>query len=228
LNDIAQNISMLNFIHSAKAIGLLNVLLLGQMLIAAPVPPTIAQSLNCTNPQTQSEMNACEGQRWKTADRALNRTYQTLLPKLSSSRRQQLRTAQLNWISFRDRECEFAGSAFEGGSMQPLIVAGCQANLTNQRTAELNAYLTGKGLPARSKNYTQSDRKLNQQYQNLKRELDDARKRQLERAEQAWINYRDTACAFEASGGGNAARTNCLIRLTEQRTQRLQEYESFR
>ncbi|XGV98332.1 MAG: lysozyme inhibitor LprI family protein [Leptolyngbya sp. BL-A-14] len=189
---------------------------------AAAAQP-VAQQPNCNNAQTQTDMNICSGMSYETADRALNRTYQALLPKLSASRRQKLADAQLQWIKFRDTECDFYGSEAEGGTMQPMLVAGCKDQITQQRTADFTAYSAGKSL-AVSSNYKTADQRLNQRYQQLLQRLEPSRKQKLETAELAWIAFRDSACSFEASGGGNAARNQCLTRLTVQRNQQLQGY----
>ena len=183
----------------------------------------IAQQPDCNNPSTQTVMNLCAGLSYEEADRALNRAYQALVPNLSAMRRQKLTDAQLRWIKFRDTECTFAGSEADGGSMQPMLISGCKAQITQQRTTDLEAYLSGRQRTS-SVSYKIADRQLNQLYQKLRQGLEVDRKRKLETAEFAWIAFRDSACGFEASGGGNAARNQCLTRLTIQRNQQLQEY----
>ena len=42
----------------------------------------------------------------------------------------------------------------------------------------------------------------------------------------AGVAVPDSAYGFEASSGGNAARNQCLTRLTNQRNQQLQDYLS--
>lgn len=188
----------------------------------AAVQP-VAQQPNCNNAQTQTDMNICAGMSYETADRTLNRTYQTLVPKLSTARRQKLADAQLRWIKFRDTECTFYGSEAEGGTMQPMLISGCKDQLTQQRTADFTAYFAGKS-PAVSGNNKTADQRLNRRYQQLLQRLEPNRKQKLETAEFAWIAFRDSACSFEASSGGNAARNQCLTRLTLQRNQQLQGY----
>jgi uncharacterized protein YecT (DUF1311 family) len=210
----------------STALGSLAVVAIaGPLLTASPATSAqwLTQQPNCNDAQTQAEMNICAGLSHEKADRALNRTYQALVPKLATSRRQKLTDAQLRWITFRDTECAFYGSEAEGGSMQPMLIAGCKDQLTQRRTADLNAYLVGKS-PASSSNYQTADRRLNQLYQQLLKRLEPDRKGKLETAELAWIAFRDAACGFEASGGGNAARNQCLTRLTNQRNQQLQGY----
>jgi len=101
----------------------------------------LAQRPNCNNPQTQSEMNICASIAYQNADRKLNQVYRQLLPKLSASRKQKLISAQQAWIKFRDSSCEFETSAYEGGSIAPMIYSNCLADVTEQRTKDLQRYL---------------------------------------------------------------------------------------
>lgn len=184
----------------------------------------LAQAPNCKNPQTQAEMNACEGLRWQRADRELNRVYQLVIPKVVGARRQKLVNAQQAWLKFRESECDFSSSYAEGGTMQPGLIAACRAEITQQRTAELNSYSQGKIPKALGNNYRSSDNKLNQIYQQLKQRLSGSRQKKLENAESAWIKFRDSGCEFEGSSGGNTVKNTCLIRTTEQRIKQLEEH----
>ena len=106
----------------------------------------LAQRPNCNNPQTQSEMNICASIAYQNADRKLNQVYRQLLPKLSAARKQKLIAAQQAWIKFRDSSCEFERSAYEGGSMAPMIYGFCLAAVTEQRTKDLRRYLEDSDL----------------------------------------------------------------------------------
>ncbi len=106
-----------------------------------PAGVRVAQRPNCNDPQTQSEMNACAGISYQSADRKLNQVYQQLLPKLSAQRKPKLVAAQQAWIKFRDASCVFERSEVEGGSMAPMIYSGCLATVTQQRTKDLERYL---------------------------------------------------------------------------------------
>ena len=106
----------------------------------------LAQRPNCNNPQTQSEMNICASIAYQNADRKLNQVYRQLLPKLSAARKQKLISAQQAWIKFRDSSCEFERSAYEGGSLAPMIYGNCLAAVTEQRTKDLRRYLEDSDL----------------------------------------------------------------------------------
>lgn len=111
--------------------------------IVPPQPPAlqVAQQPNCKDPQTQVEINTCAGIEYQNADKRLNQVYQQLMPKLSAARRQKLILAQRAWINFRDANCEFERSQFEGGTMAPAAQVGCMAQLTKARTAQLDQYI---------------------------------------------------------------------------------------
>ncbi|WP_193194253.1 lysozyme inhibitor LprI family protein [Nostoc sp. MG11] len=77
--------------------------------------------------------------------------------------------------------------------------------------------------------YQNTDKKLNQVYQQLLPKLERSRRQKLTTAQQAWIKFRDTSCEFEKSRyeGGSIIPTvyfTCLEKTTKQRTQQLQEY----
>ncbi|MEH2237325.1 lysozyme inhibitor LprI family protein [Nostoc sp.] len=115
------------------------------MTIAGTTPDLpemrLVQKLNCNNPQTQTAINECTKLSYQNADKKLNRVYQQLLPTLESSRKQKLITAQFAWIKFRDTNCEFERSRYEGGSIAPTIYFGCLENSTKLRTQQLQEYL---------------------------------------------------------------------------------------
>ncbi|MFW9263772.1 lysozyme inhibitor LprI family protein [Nostoc sp. CALU 546] len=115
------------------------------MTIAATTPDLprmlLVQKLNCNNPQTQTAINECTKLSYQNADKKLNQVYQQLLLILERSRKQKLIAAQLAWIKFRDSNCEFERSRYEGGSIAPTIYFGCLEKTTKLRTQELQEYL---------------------------------------------------------------------------------------
>ena len=97
----------------------------------------------CRDPQSQAEMNMCAAKRFKAADAELNRVYNRLVSKLGddAGRLARLKTAEVSWLKYRDDNCEYEGSAFEGGSMKPLIYSSCLERMTKARTAELRGQI---------------------------------------------------------------------------------------
>ncbi len=153
----------------------------------------------------------------------MNQTYQQLVPRLAAAPRSQLVSAQLAWIEFRDAECRYAGSFMEGGSAQPLLVAGCLISLTQQRHQDLKKYLRGQLPRVDNQSYTTVDQTLNQVYQQLN-QRSEVQLGSLENAELHWMTFRDRACDFEQSSGSTTAKNRCLVRLTVQQITQLRQY----
>ncbi|HST58217.1 MAG TPA: lysozyme inhibitor LprI family protein [Longimicrobium sp.] len=114
-------------------------------LLAAGAPACLAAQDGksvCPDARTQHEMNVCAAQELARADRVLNERYPELVRTMPPVQLELLRTAQRAWIRFRDAECAYQASVFEGGSMQPMVRSSCLARLTEERAAELGEMLT--------------------------------------------------------------------------------------
>jgi uncharacterized protein YecT (DUF1311 family) len=90
-----------------------------------------------------------------------------------------------------------------------------------QTTTEMNV--------CADRDYQAADQKLNQVYRQLQAKLSGKQKQRMTNAQLAWIKFRDTNCNYEKGQfeGGTMAGpivTSCLARMTEQRTQELEEY----
>lgn len=184
-----------------------------------PVGQTTAAALPaCDNPQTQQAMNRCAQSSYAQADAELNRVYQAVKAEQSNSGKQALIKAEVAWLSFRDLDCEFERSQFDGGSMAPMIYSGCLSDRTQTRTAELRR-------PALTdRNYQAADAQLNQTYQSFLAVLSADRKSDLIEAQIAWIEYRDDNCAFETLYSPTAVgETQCLARMSAIRTAQLKQ-----
>jgi uncharacterized protein YecT (DUF1311 family) len=129
--------------------------------ILAFAPLALAQEerqVDCENAMTQSDMNICANQDYEAADKELNAVYRTTMTAMQATDRQlgeidqndvgaveALKKAQRAWIGYRDGQCELAGFEARGGSMEPMLVSGCLADLTRKRTAELKSLTEGLG-----------------------------------------------------------------------------------
>ncbi|WP_420851180.1 lysozyme inhibitor LprI family protein [Rhizobium quercicola] len=113
--------------------------------------------LDCSNAVTQSDMTACSQQDYETADVALNAAYRKTMARAQAMDKdladlgdgmvgavEALKAAQRAWIAYRDAQCELAGFEARGGTMEPMLVAGCLAELTTKRTDELKAALADR------------------------------------------------------------------------------------
>lgn len=109
-----------------------------------PLSLYLAKEHPCAGAGTQRQINECNARAAQVADRRLNQVYQALRKTLSSQQQwRRLQEAQLAWIRFRDRNCEFSTGRFEGGSIAPTVYSQCLERVTQQRTEELEAYMRG-------------------------------------------------------------------------------------
>jgi uncharacterized protein YecT (DUF1311 family) len=105
---------------------------------------------DCRKAVTQMDLNICADQDYRAADAELNKTYRLAVAAMQATDKElgdidsayagaleALKKAQRAWIGYRDGQCELAGFEARGGSMGPMLVSGCLAELTRKRTAEL-------------------------------------------------------------------------------------------
>ena len=137
------------FAHMFRGAFLGLLILLPQSLVAQD------DALNCSDPQTQTDMNICAGRAFEAADKALNAAYKNAMaemkqtdanlpPELKGAEKA-LREGQRAWITYRDKACETYGFLARGGSMESMLVSSCLADVTRARTKELQDLGSGLG-----------------------------------------------------------------------------------
>ena len=126
-----------------------------RLMIALFVMPWMAQAqdVDCADTMIQQEMNLCAQQVWQAADVLLNEAYaaalavmqgtDTDIAPIGATEEARLRKAQRAWLAYRDAACDSAGFAMRGGSAEPLLTYGCLAELTEQRTQDLQLLIEG-------------------------------------------------------------------------------------
>ena len=108
------------------------------LVFAATALPSLADTKDCSNATTQTEMNACANEAFKRSDAELNAVYGQIKKRLKNDidATKLLVTAQRAWIAFRDAECTFSASTSAGGSVQPMILSSfCRETRTFKREA---------------------------------------------------------------------------------------------
>ena len=125
--------------------------LIGLLLAAAP-----AHDPRCDSIKTD-DLVACAQADFQRADAALNAQYRSALATIKGwqssgaddaaanggiSYGQSLLVAQRAWLAYRDAECRFQIYGNAGGHELPIYRFGCLAELTRQRTKQLQADFT--------------------------------------------------------------------------------------
>ena len=110
---------------------------------------TVCAAPSCDTPTaTQADLTDCSREIYNAADAELNRAYDALHAKLTPDEQVALRSAQRAWLQFRDLECAFVASKFAGGSAEPMEHYGCLAQLSEQRSVQLQKERQSRGLGA--------------------------------------------------------------------------------
>ena len=109
--------------------------------------------LDCDNAVSQTEMTGCAERDFNEADAALNAQYRKTRAAMRRSdaeydKDQQgaeaaLVTAQRAWIQYRDGHCDAYGFQAHLGSLEPMLIYACSAELTRARTKELKVLEEG-------------------------------------------------------------------------------------
>jgi uncharacterized protein YecT (DUF1311 family) len=107
---------------------------------------------DCLDKTTQTELNDCGKQDADSAERALNKPYQSIMKKYADRPQfiERLRAAQGAWLRFRDAQIAMRFPVAsqqnpneEYGSVYPMCYSLYKADLTRQRTRELRLWLAG-------------------------------------------------------------------------------------
>ena len=97
------------------------------------------KNTDCKKAQTQIELDYCADRDYQAEDKKLNTLYRTIMSKYDAKSQTLLKSAEKNWIAYRDSECEFETASSEGGSIQPMEDSICLANKTRARIKELQS-----------------------------------------------------------------------------------------
>jgi uncharacterized protein YecT (DUF1311 family) len=130
--------------------------LTGIALLFAATSLAAAQDIaDCSDAMSQLEMTQCAHQDWEKADLELNTVYKAALEKMRETdgnlpdylkgAEDMLRDAQRAWIPYRDAACDAYGFLARGGTMEPMLIYGCRADLTRTRIEELQDLMLGLG-----------------------------------------------------------------------------------
>ncbi len=129
-------------------------LIASTLLLAAMPAFAQEEDVDCANATTQADMNICANEDYGAADTELNVVYKQTVTAMRAKdeeladmsadyvgAEEALKKAQRAWIGYRDGQCELAGFAARGGSLEPMLVSVCLAELTRARTEELKVLL---------------------------------------------------------------------------------------
>jgi len=109
--------------------------------------PLGAQASCDQRAQTQAELTRCARESAASAQSRLTELLGELRTALEPEHFKALEQVQTTWLTFARNHCRWNGGFYEGGSLQPMVLADCMAMLTEQRIVELKKYRCGKPSP---------------------------------------------------------------------------------
>ena len=83
------------------------------------------------------QLQQCSAVAFKKADRELNEAYQAAIGGGDAERNKNLQAVQRLWLSFRNQECAWEASKYEGGTLAPVALGNCLVDITRARTKTL-------------------------------------------------------------------------------------------
>lgn len=89
---------------------------------------------------TQADMNEISGQLYQVWDDTLNEIWGIMKTNLNPELMDQLTLEERTWITGKEAAIKEAGSEYEGGSMQSMVMNNKAAELTRERAYELAEY----------------------------------------------------------------------------------------
>ena len=104
----------------------------------------LVEKIDCSKAQSTPEVKYCSQLSYQGADRQLNQVYQQVILSVKGEPKQLLISAQQAWIKFRDNNCDFETYLNRGGTGYEIFRNGCLERLTNQRTKDLQDYLSNQ------------------------------------------------------------------------------------
>ena len=85
-----------------------------------------------------AEMRDCMTAEQDRLERRLNDAYRVLMSNMpDGEEKETLRNSERAWIAHRETECAFEASEQEGGTLKPVLIAGCWLKQTADRVDEL-------------------------------------------------------------------------------------------
>jgi uncharacterized protein YecT (DUF1311 family) len=172
----------------------------------------LAAALACGASANQMELNECAGEARERANAQELATYRAAMQRYHND--VVLRESELRWLAARANACDFDTALVSGGSIEPMIESQCLASSAQARIRDIGLF-TGRPNPAGATASAPAVAEHDRIYGLLENLVTPDQRTLLADAENAWIWYRDEACA--------RATNNCAIALTLTRTQELKD-----
>jgi uncharacterized protein YecT (DUF1311 family) len=113
-----------------------------------PIDIRCEECLKADSSFTTAGMIECEAVAANEWDDELNKYYKLLMAVLSPDEKEQLKTAQIKWLEYRDKEIKFSQTLYNNmkGTMWRVVDASRLKEIIKQRAIEIKSYYDIKTL----------------------------------------------------------------------------------
>lgn len=193
----------------------------------------------------------CNAVEYSYQNKRLNKSYKSLMNKMSGSEQEKLRDEQRKWIAYRDSYCapdkdggtraaiesssclvgETAkqATALEARPEQPPVLTQYEGEANGLRPSYIQCIKAtlGRGPESQScmdAEYTYQDARLNKAYQALMARLGKKEQDELRTNQKIWIAFRDSHCAHpQSEQAQHLALNDCLVEETAKQSIALED-----
>jgi uncharacterized protein YecT (DUF1311 family) len=111
------------------------------LLVGTPARAQPRKDIDCKSQNLNMlDIAWCGRLEFEAADAALNTLYREMIVKYDASNQALLKTAQESWMAFRDAECTYETSGYDG-DYGALVYHQCRTAKTKERITVLNRQL---------------------------------------------------------------------------------------
>jgi uncharacterized protein YecT (DUF1311 family) len=168
----------------------------------------LVAALNCGASATQLDLDECAAAAQTRANDKELAAFRAAMQRFHDD--PTLHLSEMHWLDARAGACAFDASMVEGGSIQPMIEAECNAASAQDRVRDI-ALFTGTASTANTAPAVAAEH--DRVYGLLELLVTAPQRELLADSERAWLEYRNIACS--------RARDSCATALTRSRTQQL-------
>lgn len=180
----------------------------------------VAAAAPVCDQRTTLEMRTCWDQQSEVATAELKQAYAKVAARMRGwgLSPDPLATVQATWSTAREKTCAFEYDLYLPGTIAPQLGVECSVRMMRARTKRLEQMLsalqTRERRPSPLLASPSAVGELNKLYHLYLARLTTSQRASLVSAQDAWVGYRDKACALE---GGS-----CFTALDNERTAELQ------
>ncbi|WP_158076850.1 lysozyme inhibitor LprI family protein [Wohlfahrtiimonas populi] len=98
----------------------------------------------CTDAKSETIRNQCISQEYQKIDDSLNILYKKYRSLLDDEDKELLKAAQINWIKYKEIDCQLYGDRYKNGYLYHYVVTNCYIEKATTRVSEISLLINLK------------------------------------------------------------------------------------